>query len=268
MARIKNHKPIIIFLTLLLPLISIAVLFAPNMRPIKRVRVHNKNIVISQGNTSLYSSNIGLNNSSTVQNQDITSLNKELGINNQDVNFRNNNSNVASGEINNWDIHYNNTTIKSDNRIVGNFGGKIGTNQVGVDFQNNPRYKQAMEKYRYQDINWGTWKSRFVNKILDDSLYLKSLDNYGLGTWFYYSFTVANTGEIHDVFVFSFYLLEEDKNRIRALIRGYEKTPITIFPKNSERRTVRVKAIMLLGDTEQKAKPSNFGDRERVKIRY
>lgn len=269
MARIKNHKPIIIFLVILLPIISLAVLTAPDMRHIKRVRVHNKNIVISQGNTSMYHSEVGLNNSSQIQNQDIDSLNKEWGINNADVKIKNNETDANFGIINNKDINYNNNSLHQNNGNIRNtHDGSLNNNQIGVDFQNNPRYKRAMEKYRYQDINWGTWKSRFVNKILDDSLYIKSLDNYGLGTWFYYSFTVTNTGDIHDVVVFSLYLLDEDKSKIRALIRGYGGTPITIFPKDSERKKVKVKAIMLLGDTEQKAKPSNFGDTERVKIRY
>ena len=125
-----------------------------------------------------------------------------------------------------------------------------------------------MERYAYRNINWGTWKSRFVNRILDDSLFIKSLDAYGIGTWFYYSFVVTNTGEIHDVTVLSLYLTESDKLQIRALIRSYEKTPITIFPANSKRKKAKIKAIMLLGDSEQKANSSNFLDTERVKIKY
>ena len=56
--------------------------------------------------------------------------------------------------------------------------------------------------------------------------------------------------------------------KIRSLIRSYEKMPITVFPENSKRKKAKIKAIMLLGDTEQKANSSSFVDTERVKIRY
>jgi hypothetical protein len=123
------------------------------------------------------------------------------------------------------------------------------------------------DEYVYDNVDWSRWKSNFVNRILDDSLYIRSLDAYGIGTWFYYSFVVTNTGEIHDVTVFSLYLTESDKLQIRALIRSYEKSPITVFPENTKRKKAKIKAVMLLGDSEQKASSSNFLDTERVKIK-
>ena len=146
--------------------------------------------------------------------------------------------------------------------------GSSNLSNNNLNFQNSAKYKREMQKYRYQNIDWGTWKSRFVNRILDDSLYIKSLDTYGIGTWFYYSFVVTDKGEIHDVTVFSLYLTDDDKLQIRKLIRSYEGSYITKFPKDSKRKKAKVKAIMLLGDTEQKANSSNFSDNERVKIRY
>ena len=125
-----------------------------------------------------------------------------------------------------------------------------------------------MDKYKYQDIDWSTWKSNFVNRILDDSMYITSLDLYGVGTWFYYSFNVTDKGEIKDVFVFSLYLNDDDKRQIRDLIRSYAHKPITIFPKDSQRKKAKVKAIMLLGDTESKSNASNFNDIEKIKIKY
>ena len=35
-----------------------------------------------------------------------------------------------------------------------------------------------------KNIDWSTWKSEFINKILDESMSITSLDDYGVGTWF------------------------------------------------------------------------------------
>ena len=128
--------------------------------------------------------------------------------------------------------------------------------------------RERDRRYKYHDISWNVWKSNFINKFLDDSLIIKSLDDYKIGTWFYYSFVVTNTGEIRDIKVKSFTLKEEDKEKIRDLIRSYAHKDITIFPANSQRETAKVDAIVVLGDSETKTKPSDFHDNERIKIEY
>lgn len=256
MARIKNHKALITLLVIWLFVLSFSVFFAPDMKPVKRVRVQNRAIVISQGNPEINNTHIGTkNNSANIQNKDMESFNKELGVNNHDVNIDKN------GKVN-----YNNigSSHNSSSRVKFN---STDINGRDLGFNHNSKYSRDMEKYDYKKIDWGTWKSRFVNRILDDSLYIRSLDAYGIGTWFYYSFVVTNTGEIHDVTVFSLYLTESDKLQIRALIRSYEKSPITVFPENTKRKKAKIKAVMLLGDSEQKASSSNFLDTERVKIK-
>lgn len=268
MARIKNHKPIIFILVTLLFVLSASVLLIPDTRTYQSVRVHNKNFTISQGSPVVSNTNVGLNNNSaSVQNEDIETLNKEFNMNNSDMNLGAKSSKVKFTSVDGQKIKYKNSDPFDD---IGKNTKNSDTNfsDKKIDIKNTARYQRELKRYKYKNINWGTWKSRFVNRILDDSLYIKSLDTYGIGTWFYYSFEVTNTGEIHDVTVFSLYLTEEDKMRIRQLIRSYEGMPITIFPENSKRKKVKVKAIMLLGDSEQKANSSNFSDTEKVKIRY
>ena len=122
--------------------------------------------------------------------------------------------------------------------------------------------------YGYEDIDWSIWKSNFINKILDDSMSITSLNDYKIGTWFYYSFNVTNTGEIKDVTVRSFTLKESDKQKIKNIIYNYAHKSITVFPRNSKRKSAKVEAIMLLGETEEKSRPEDFNDTERIRIKY
>ena len=116
------------------------------------------------------------------------------------------------------------------------------------------------------DIDWSTWKSQFINKILDDSVYITSLDDYGVGAWFYYSFIVTSDGAIKDLTVRSPYISDIDKQRVMNLIKSYEYTDITVFPANSRRVTAKVDAVVMLGNSEKKSKPSDFNDVERIKM--
>lgn len=268
MARIKNHKPIIILLALFFFIVSFVGLFAPGLPDIERVRVKNQEIVISQGNTLLANTQLDMINTSKIKNEDIDSLNKEFKMNNSDFTISNNETKTNFASINNKNIKYKNKKVEDKNVLQNNIKKVLESNNTTMVLKNSNQYKKEFEKYRYKNINWGLWKSRFVNKILDDSMYIRSLDNYGLGTWFYYSFKVSNTGEIFDITIFSLYLNSEDRLKIRELIESYSGRSITIFPEGSKRKEVLVKAIMLLGDNEQKANSSNFGDTERVKIRY
>lgn len=286
--RSKKHNPkvpIAIGVALFIG-ISVVVINAKDMQTISRVKVSNQQIVINQGD-------VGLNNSGNLSNQNVNgsntnvnigsngSLNNTGGSFSNNGNFNNQNTEFGNqGQYGNTGGSFNNNgNLNNQNMGFGNQGGGIG-NQVGrfgnenSEFGNynvgfgNQDYRNEMDKYKYQDIDWSTWKSNFVNRILDDSMYITSLDLYGLGTWFYYSFNVTDKGEIKDVFVFSLYLNEDDKRAIRDLIRSYAHKPITIFPKDSQRKKAKVKAIMLLGDTESKSNASNFNDIEKIKIKY
>lgn len=278
----KKHNPkitITVGICLLLA-ISVVVINAHDMQTISRVKVSNKNIVISQGNTEITNAgsfgnqNVGVNSSGTNFNNANAELNNQgMNVNNSGTQTGNRGRFSNQGGFSNTGNYSNTGTYGGNNGIFGNsnagrFGnqnGQFGNTNVGIG---NNNYRTEADKYKYQDIDWSTWKSNFVNRILDDSMYITSLDNYGVGTWFYYSFVVTDTGLIKDVTVMSFYLKDEDKKAVRDLIRSYVHTPITIFPKDSRRKKVKVKAIMLLGNSESKSDASNFNDIEKIKIKY
>ena len=279
--RSKKHNtkiPIIAGVVLFIA-ISVVVRTAKDMHTISRVKVSNQQIVINQGDTGFSNKDVGLNNSGNLSNQNVGGSNTNVNIGNNgqfsntDGSFNNNgniqnqNANIGNqGEFGNTGGGFHNTGGGFGN-AGGNYGneGEYGNYNVGF---NNQDYRSEAERYKYQNIDWSTWRSNFVNRILDDSMYIESLDYYGMGTWFYYSFIVTDSGEIKDVNVFSFYLKDEDKKQIRNMIRSYAHQPITKFPADSKRKKAKVKAIMLLGDTESKSNASNFRDIEKVKIKY
>lgn len=299
--RKKKHNPKvpIIVGAVLFVGISIVVINAKDMQTISRVKVSNQEIVINQGDTGFSNTEVGFNNSGNLSNQNVGGANTNVNIgnngslNNAGGSFNNNgnlnNQNTGFGNQgqfgntggsfgNNGNFNNQNTGFGNQGGLnntggnIGNQGGQFGNDNgefgnYNVGFGNQD-YRSEMDKYKYQDIDWSTWKSNFVNRILDDSMYITSLDLYGVGTWFYYSFNVTDKGEIKDVFVFSLYLNDDDKRQIRDLIRSYAHKPITIFPKDSQRKKAKVKAIMLLGDTESKSNASNFNDIEKIKIKY
>lgn len=279
--RSKKHNPkvpIILGVALFIG-ISVVVINAKDMQTISRVKVSNQQIVINQGDTGISHTEVGFNNSGNLNNQNTNignqgnfsntsgSINNNGSLSNQNTSFDNQGglNNTGGSFNNNGNLSNQNTGFGNQGGSLNNENGDIGSYNIGFG---NKDYRSDMNKYKYQDIDWSTWKSNFVNRILDDSMYIKSLDLYGLGTWFYYSFNVTDKGEIKDVFVFSIYLNDEDKKQIRNLIRSYAHQPITIFPKDSRRKKAKVKAIMLLGDTESKSDASNFNDIEKIKIKY
>lgn len=287
--RRRKHNPKISIAVgvILFIVISIVVINAQDMKTISRVKVSNQDIVISQGETGINNANIGLDNVGSLSGQG-TNFNNQGELSGVDGSFSNagsfSNQNTGfgnNGEFNNTggsignvgEFGNTNTEFGSQNSEFGNqnfnyenANGEIGNFNVGF---NNKDYRSESNRYKYQNIDWGTWKSNFVNRILDDSMYIHSLDLYGFGTWLYYSFTVTNEGAIKDVYVFSFYLSEDDKKKMRSLIRDYAYQPITIFPKDSKRTKAKVKAVMLLGgSTESKSNASNFRDIEKIKIQY
>ncbi len=287
-----NTKVQIIAGVVIFIIVSVVVLTAKDMQTISRVKVSSQEIVINQGDTGISNANVGLNNAGNLNNQNVNGSNANVDIGNNgqfnntggsfnnNGNFQNQGANFGNqgkfgstgGNIgNNGEFHNAGGGFGNAGGSFGNSGsnygneGEYGNYNVGFE---NQDYRSEAERYRYQNIDWSTWRSNFVNRILDDSMYIESLDYYGVGTWFYYSFIVTDDGSIKDVTVISLYLKDEDKKQIRNLIRSYAHQPITKFPMDSKRKKAKVKAIMLLGDTESKSNASNFRDIEKVKIKY
>ena len=226
------------------------------------VKFRNQKIAISQENANIENKSVEIKHKeSKIANQDIETSNTQTRINNTNI--------TSSNEHN---FSYQNTTYQNSSEYSYN---KSRYKETNITFNPNDKsfessnYKMSEpSRYRYEGIDWGTWKSNFINQFLDDSLLISSLDNYSVGNWFYYSFVVTNEGAIKDVKVFSFTLKERDKAQIESLIRSYAYKDITIFPKNSQRKTARVKAIVLLSNTESKANPHSFYDTERIRVEY
>lgn len=287
-----NTKVQIIAGVVIFIIVSVVVLTAKDMQTISRVKVSSQDIVINQGDTGFSNTDVGLNNAGNLNNQNVNGSNANVDIGNNGQfnnsggnfsnsgNFQNQGANFGNqgkfgstgGNIgNNGEFHNAGGGFGNAGGSFGNSGGNYGNEgeygNYNVGFENQD-YRSGAERYRYQNIDWSTWRSNFVNRILDDSMYIESLDYYGVGTWFYYSFIVTDDGSIKDVTVISLYLKDEDKKQIRNLIRSYAHQPITKFPMDSKRKKAKVKAIMLLGDTESKSNASNFRDIEKVKIKY
>lgn len=159
----------------------------------------------------------------------------------------------------NYDRAYKEASRKiNDNKNYGNYVNKYSKLAEDDD----------EDEYLYKNIDWSRWKSNFVNRILDDSLYISELDSYPNGAFFYYSFIVHSSGAISNINVRSVYLSESDKQLVKNLIKGYEHKKITRFPENTNRKTAKVSAIMMLSNDETNySKPSDFNDTERVKYK-
>ena len=175
---------------------------------------------------------------------------------------------------------YNNQNTNVDNSEPLNFKNLDNSDLDAVlnDAQNyssnakeayNKPFKQMHPKtrYGYKNIDWSTWKSNFVNQILDDSLAIRELDNYGYGTLIYYSFNVDKTGRISDIQIKSINVSHEDKQKLAQLIQSYEYSEMTTFPANSQRQTAKVSAVMMLSNESQYSNPGDFNEFERVKFK-
>lgn len=257
----------------------------------RRVKFTNQNFEIKNeanevvNDTHTRTINLGKTN---ISNQNLNTYNQNLNANNKDINAQNQNFNNKSYiKINKSKENY----YSQDNNISNN--GRINHKNLddsrldsalinaGKYKYKEPEYGEfnyrynnkkipvlPPEEYEYQNIDWSRWKSNFVNKILDDSLEIKELDNYPDGSWFYYSFIVDNQGLISNINVRSVYLSPEDKQKVARFIKGYQHTYLTKFPKNSKRKTAKVSAIMMLSNEETKhSKPSDFRDMEQVKYK-
>lgn len=219
----------------------------------------NANIENKRANVNTAKSKISTNNT---------------GVNIQGANVKSTSTDIAFESLDNQKTGYSNQQLKNDSQ--GNYYNSFD------DFKNrkqrlenarsqinnaSPRLNnQNVSRYIVKNIDWSTWKSQFINKILDDSVYITSLDDYGVGAWFYYSFIVTSDGAIKDLTVRSPYISDIDKQRVMNLIKSYEYTDITVFPANSRRVTAKVDAVVMLGNSEKKSNPSDFNDVERIKM--
>ena len=236
------------------------------------------------------------------QRKKVSFINQSLSLNNENANIENKRANVNTAKskisTNNTGVNIQGANVKStstdigfeslDNQKTGYSNQQLKNDSQGNyynsfdDFKNrkqrledarsqinnaSPRLNnQNVSRYIVKNIDWSTWKSQFINKILDDSVYITSLDDYGVGAWFYYSFIVTSDGAIKDLTVRSPYISDIDKQRVMNLIKSYEYTDITVFPANSRRVTAKVDAVVMLGNSEKKSKPSDFNDIERIKM--
>lgn len=203
-------------------------------------------------------------------NQNFELHNKETEVANKDVDISLNgtkfeNKNITSSSVTTAEVNNLQQTTQINTSVSNSETLNIKTNDT---INQNLPPQNRKSRYAYENISWNEWKSNFVNKILDDLDGITFLDKYGIGTWFYYSFDVMNDGYIRNISVFSFYLDKDSKNSIIKLIKSYQYTDITKFPKNSKRKKAKIDAIVVLSDSESKSAPSDFNDNERVKFEY
>lgn len=256
--------------------VTVFVLAVDDSSQRKKVQFTNQSLVLNNENTDVKNEKVNVNLGGTkLENKDISASNKSINIKSNNTNFDN-----VSGNYSNQQTNYSNSdeSFKSQdtkfNRQLNDYENqKSKIKSIENSFKNKPVKVSSDDfepvkrnRYIVKDIDWNTWKSNFINQIIDDSMYIKSLDNYDVGSWFYYSFNVDKYGRISDITVKSMYLSSIDKDRIRKLIKSYEYKDITVFPANTRKTTAKVDAVVMLGNSEKKARPSDFNENEQIKI--
>lgn len=256
--------------------VTVFVLAVDDSSQRKKVQFTNQSLVLNNENTDVKNEKVNVNLGGTkLENKDISASNKSINIKSNNTNFDN-----VSGKYSNQQTNYSNSdeSFKSQdtkfNRQLNDYENqKSKIKSIENSFKNKSVKASSdnfepvkRNRYIVKDIDWNTWKSNFINQIIDDSMYIKSLDNYDIGSWFYYSFNVDKYGRISDITVKSMYLSSIDKDRIRKLIKSYEYKDITVFPANTRKTTAKVDAVVMLGNSEKKARPSDFNENEQVKI--
>lgn len=224
---------------------------------IKNKKINTQNSNISDSNISLKSNNVNLE-SSKISNSQIDYSNQNTSYNN-DYNYENQNINAN----NSGTLDFKNL---DDSNLDNALNNAKNYSYKPTDLNDKP-FRQMPNKYAYKNIDWNTWKSNFVNKILDDSLAIRELDNYSYGTLIYYSFTVDRSGAISNVKVKSMTVKPEDKAKLARMIQGYQYQEITAFPAKSQRQKTDVSAVMMLSNESQYSKPNSFNDVEHVKYK-
>ena len=183
---------------------------------------------------------------------------KAANYGNQDLDFET----QSTGFKNSNPIEYKNLDTEHLDNVLAN---AKNYKYQSTDVSNKPF--QQKSRYQYKNIDWNTWRSEFVNKILDDSLTIRSLDTYGQGAWFFYSFDVSSEGKISNITIKSMYLKDEDKKRVAQLIQSYQYKEITVFPANTNRKSARVSAVMMLSNETKHSSPNDFNDFEQIRLK-
>ncbi|MDE6138774.1 MAG: hypothetical protein K2F57_04820 [Candidatus Gastranaerophilales bacterium] len=274
------NKNLWIICAVLFVFVTVFVIAADTSVPNRRVRFTNQAFEIQNKNNEIVndtkakvnfgSSNIenkaiktddsGIKlNSTEIENREVAYGNSS-NFSNQETSFAQNNT-----EYSNYDnLDYKNVDFSDlDARLEQ--AKNISTEPV--DISNKPFRMMPQNKYTYKNIDWSTWKSNFVNAILDESMSIKELDNYPNGAWFYYQFSVDSSGKISNIVVKSMYLDYSDKQKIIKLIKSFEYSELTIFPHNTKRNTAKVSAVLMLSNETEYSRPNNFNDFEQVKIK-
>lgn len=203
---------------------------------IKKIRIQNQGFEVSNAETKIANTDVEISLSESKLNNRAVSTSSKANIKINDSKLGNKNINLAGKNLKNQDLSKPNQTKKT--------------------------------RHYYKNISWNEWKSSFINQFLDDLSGVPSLNNYGIGSWFYYSFDVMNDGSIKNINVFSFYLNNRDRLAIVNVIKNYEYQDITVFPQNSKRKKAKIDAFVVLSTEESRTNPSDFHDNERVKLEY
>lgn len=256
--------------------VTVFVLAVDDSSQRKKVQFTNQSLVLNNENTDVKNEKVNVNLGGTkLENKDISASNKSINIKSNNTNFDNVSGNYSNQQTNysNSDESFKSQDTKFNRQLDDYENQKSKIKTIENSFKNKPVKASSDDfepikrnRYIVKDIDWNTWKSNFINQIIDDSMYIKSLDNYDVGSWFYYSFNVDKYGRISDITVKSMYLSSIDKDRIRKLIKSYEYKDITVFPANTRKTTAKVDAVVMLGNSEKKARPSDFNENEQIKI--
>ena len=271
--------------------VTLGALTVKNLHYGKRVNFVNVNLAVRNSNSEVINKTVTIPSQVVTQNTTLTTTTaNSVNTDNSTVSYKTTDYSTTKSSIRNdaytRKYQYDNTPINYKNiddteldKVLKNsstYKTNKTTTSRNESYNQIPKYKTAQNtsntpypegpEYGYDDIDWSKWKSNFVNRILDDSLYITELDKYPNGAFFYYSFIVDYEGKISNVSVRSVYLSEADKKIVADFIKRYAHTPITRFPAKSNRKTARVSAIMMLSSNETvHSKPSDFNDTERIK---
>jgi len=219
----------------------------------------NKPVIITTQSMQIRytgSDNIKVSNASSINTKNtIKVTNKTVNVNKTKVNA-NLSDNIKNIEFDSKPLAIENNNVFSD---------------TDIKYENRKPEKIAHKppedmKQEYKNLNWNEWRSDFLNRILDDTDTIESLNEYPTGTSISFSFNVTNTGEIKDINIFAPQLKQDDRLAFRMLLMKYAKQDITVFPQSSERKQVNVRSILILDNSERRARPEDFFDGERVKI--
>lgn len=238
---------------------------------LNKTQINNTKLATNDQNINFSNKNLNIDNTkSAFQNTKFTGQNSDLTGQNSKFNNQNSNFDTQKNKYNNSNINNQNTQMDKQLTAYERQQNKIknlenSLKNIKMNTSNSKIRQQS--RYLVKNIDWSTWKSNFVNKIVEDSINIRELDDYGIGSWLYYSFDVDSSGRIYNVKVSSPYLLNADKAKVADMIKDYAYTDITIFPANTKRTTANVNAIIMLGESEKKSKPSDFKDMEKIRIK-